>query len=321
MTVASLVRLLADGQWHAGPALAAHLGVSRAAVSARVADLRAMGLDIYSVAGRGYRLRMPIELLDATRIRRGLSGACAAALDELVVAERLDSTNAELARRPGGVTRACLAEYQSAGRGRAQRAWASPFAANLYLSVAREMHAAPAALGALSLAVGARVAEALEALGATDIALKWPNDLWAGERKLGGILIEHRGEVGGGARLIVGLGLNVAMEPAQASAIDQPWTRLADHCEVLPERNRLAAAMLEAVLTAMIEFEADGFAVFRERWATYDRVRDRPVRVIEARGERQGVARGIADDGALRVEIDGQMVAVYSGDVSLRVAS
>jgi len=317
----TLAALLADGDWHSGPVLARALGVSRAAISARVAELREVGLDIYSVAGRGYRLRTRVELLDGPRIRAGLSAGIAAALDDLLVLERVDSTNAELARRVDGATRACLAEYQSAGRGRSQRSWASPFAANLYLSVARTVQPSRAPMGALSLAVGVRVAQALAALGATGIALKWPNDLWAGDAKLGGILIEHRGEFGASARLIVGLGLNIAMQPDQAGAIDQPWTRLADHCPALPERNHLASAMLEAVLGAVIAFETDGFAPFAARWADYDLTRDRAVRVLEANGERRGIARGIGADGALQVEIDGQLTRLYSGDVSLRVAS
>lgn len=315
----SLISLLADGAWHRGPALAESLGVSRAAVSSRVADLRTLGLSVYSVAGRGYRLAAPLELLDATRVRRAM-GETAACLDDLLVLERTDSTNAELARRGGDGMRACLAEYQSAGRGRAQRPWTSPFGANLYVSLGCELSNQRAPLGALSLAVGVCVVEALTALGATSLTLKWPNDIWAGERKLGGILIEHRGELGGRARLIVGVGLNVTMQRDQAHAVDQPWTRLADHVPKLPERNALAGAVVAALVDALTAFEASGFAAFQARWERFDAVRDRPVRVIEADGERVGLARGIADDGALRVEINGETRAVYSGDVSLRLA-
>lgn len=315
-----LSALLADGAWHSGPALAACLGVSRAAVSARIAELRRLGLDIYSVAGRGYRLRTPLELLDADRVRAGLSSSQAGRLAHLDVLERTDSTNAELARCIDGTTRACLAEYQSAGRGRAARPWVSPFGANLYLSLAHDMSAPRAPLGALSLAVGGRVAEALTSLGAQDMGLKWPNDLWAGDRKLGGILIEHRGEAAGAARLIVGVGINVSMQAPQAAAVDQPWTRLADHMPAMPGRNHLAASVLGAVLDAVTGFEARGFADFRALWSRFDVTRNRGVRLIENDGERFGIARGIGADGALQVEIRGVSEAVYAGDVSLRVS-
>lgn len=315
----SVVALLADGAWHRGPALAEALGVSRAAISGRVAELRELGLGVHSVQGRGYRLAAPIELLDEERIRSEL-GERATGLDGLYVHERMDSTNAELARRGGPGMQACLAEYQSAGRGRARRPWASPFGANLYVSLAADVAGTRAPLGALSLAVGVCVIEALRDLGATDLALKWPNDIWAGGDKLGGILIEHRGELGAGARLIVGLGLNVAMDRAQAEAIDQPWTRLLDHLAVVPSRNRLAAAVLDALMRAVQDFEQHGFEHFRDRWQTFDAVRDKPVRVIESQGERVGIARGIAADGALRVEFEAGLQSVYSGDVSLRLA-
>lgn len=311
-----LIARLADGAWHRGPELAAALGISRATVSAHVADLRGMGLQVHSVAGRGYRLAAPLELLDARTIRAAL-GPLAARLDALEVLMRTDSTNAELARRGGCGMQACLAEYQSAGRGRARRPWVSPFGANLYVSLACDLYAPRAPLGTLSLAVGVCVARRLQALGTRAVALKWPNDIWAGGRKLGGILIEHRGEVGGRARVIVGLGLNVAMRRDQVE-IDQDWTRLVDHIGELPSRNRLAADMLGALIEAVTAFESDGFDAFRARWDTLDAVRDQPVRVIEAQGERRGTARGITEDGALRVEIDGVLASVYSGDVSLR---
>lgn len=317
-TVASL---LANGRWCSGPVLAARLGVSRAAVSARVRELRALGLEIYSVAGKGYRLQTPLELLDATALRAALTAPQSRLLADIAVLERVDSTNAELTRRADGQTRACLAEYQSAGRGRAQRAWVSPFGANLYLSLGHDLGTPQAPLGALSLAIGVAIADSLIALGARSIALKWPNDLWADGAKLGGILIEHRGEAGGGARLVIGVGLNVAMQAPQAVAIDQDWTRLVDHLRPLPGRNRLAARVLGAVIDAVVTFEASGFEPFHARWPQYDLVRDRPVRLIESHGERIGVARGIAADGSLQVEINGRLTPIYSGDVSLRVAS
>ncbi|WP_221179859.1 biotin--[acetyl-CoA-carboxylase] ligase [Salinisphaera orenii] len=314
----TLAGLLADGGWHRGPALAEALGVSRAAVSARVADLRARGLDVFSVAGRGYRLAAPLELLDSAAIRAALPADVGVLVDTIDVRERLDSTNAELARTPVTGTAALLAEYQSAGRGRGARGWVSPFGANLYLSVSAPLGAPRAPIGALSLAVGVALADALTAFGARDIGLKWPNDLWAGGRKLGGILIEHRGEIGGGARVIVGIGLNLTMQTVD---IDQPWTRLADHMDRLGSRNAVAGVVLGGVLRALDGFQSQGFEPFQARWPVFDVARDAPVRVIEGDGEQVGIARGIGPDGALQVEIGGRTRPVYSGDVSLRLGA
>src|SRR5699024_10335693 len=232
------------------------------------------------------------------------------------------STNAWLLESKTTGTHACFAEYQTAGRGRRQRPWQSPFAANLYFSVSHALTPSRAPLGTLSLALGVALAERLRALGADCIGVKWPNDLYIDDAKLAGILIEHRGEAGGQSRVVVGIGLNVSMAPEQAAAVDQPWRRLADHIAELPERNALAAAMLDTVLQALAQFQIDGFATFRQRWPQLDLIRDRAVSIDDGTQQRRGIARGIGADGALRVAFEAVTdESVYAGDVSLRVDS
>src|SRR3546814_7105530 len=111
---------------------------------------------------------------------------------------------------------------QTAGRGRRGRSWISPFGANLYLSIAWSWPAWPPELSALSLAIGVACAKVIENHGIADVRLKWPNDLLVDDRKLGGILIEHRGEAGGACRVVVGIGLNLQMVANQ----DRKSTRL-----------------------------------------------------------------------------------------------
>lgn len=315
-----LAALLADGGWHPGPELARELGVTRARVSQQVKVLRDLGLDVFSVNGRGYRLPGPLSLLNAETIRAGLSAQSAAMVDELDVLTEVGSTNAWLMRPDITGTHVCFAEYQSAGRGRRQRAWNSPFAANLYFSVSHALTPSRAPLGTLSLAIGIALAERLRALGVAGVAIKWPNDLYVDQAKLAGILIEHRGEAGGPSRVVTGVGLNVSMEARQASNVDQSWERLADHIARLPERNVLAGHMLDAVLEALSRFQASGFESFRKRWPELDLAHDRKVMVDDGECQRYGIARGIGPDGALRVEFEGNIESVYAGDVSLRVA-
>ncbi|WP_423821661.1 biotin--[acetyl-CoA-carboxylase] ligase [Salinisphaera sp. SPP-AMP-43] len=314
-----VIAALADGGWMSGPRLAVQLGVSRSAVSARVARLRAAGIDIYAVSGKGYRLAGPVDLLEARAIRGELSPAHSARLDQLILRQTVDSTNSVLAGYRDGAIRACLAERQTAGRGRAGRAWVSPFAANLYLSVAYELAVPKAPVATVSLAVGVAMAEALDALGVPDVGVKWPNDLWIGQDKVGGILTEARAEAGGGARLIVGLGLNVAM-PRSADGIDQPWTHLVDHLPQPCSRSVLAGRCLDAVLEALTRFEHAGFEPFLARWTAFDRVAGQAVDLVDGAHRRSGVARGIGSDGSLRIEIDGREQAVYAGDISVRLA-
>jgi len=314
-----LAALLADGDWHTGPQLAHELGVSRARISQQIQALRKVGLDVFAVNGRGYRLPEPLALLDAEAIYQQLAAEHAAMLNGLDVLPEVDSSNAWLLREQITGTHACFTEYQSAGRGRKRRPWASPFAANLYFSVAHAITTPRAPLGALSLAVGTALVERLQTLGATHIGLKWPNDIFAQGAKLAGILIEHRGEAGGQARVVVGVGLNVSMASAQASTVGQPWTRLSDCMSELPRRNILAGQMLDAVLGALRLFQSSGFQPFRRRWLHLDLTRDQAVSIDDGQYKRRGIARGIGDDGALRVEFEHGMESVYAGDVSLRV--
>jgi len=309
-----------------GEALAGADGTSRAAIWKRITALRAAGIEVDARRGEGYALRRPPDLLDADAIRAALPAAGAPELAGLEVAWQLDSTNSELLRRPAPA-RGCavlLAERQSAGRGRRGRPWASPLAANLYLSVSRAFGGGLARLGGLSLVAGVAAAEALRDVGLT-IGLKWPNDLVVadgdGLRKLGGLLVEGGGELAGHARAVVGIGLNVRMPDAAAQTIDQPWTDLARLCDPPPSRNALAAALVARLLPALATFDAEGLAPFLARYEAFDVLRGRRILVRRGEGVTGGVALGVADDGALRVrDDDGAELRVHSGEVSVRAA-
>ena len=306
-----------------GEALAAQLGISRSAVHKHVEALRESGIDIDAQAGRGYALRAPCDLLDADAIRARLTEPARALLATLEVEWIVDSSNSVLLRREGVAdgAEALLVEGQSGGRGRRGREWRSPLAANLYLSLARRYAGGLARLGGLSLAAGVAVAEALHSLGVA-VQLKWPNDLVVEGRKLGGLLVEGGGEHAGPARAVVGLGLNVRMPQVFARDIDQPWTDLATVAPTAAaSRNALAATVLSWLLPALEQFDREGLAPFRERYAAFDALRDREVAVLGAGDALHGVALGLAEDGGLRVRMPNDDVrTVHAGEVSVRAA-
>lgn len=313
----------------AGPASGADLaraaGLTRAAVWKQVQALRAAGLPVEAVPGRGYALARAPDLLDPGAIRAALPAGAAAGQASLEVAWSLDSTNSELLRRPApeAGTAVLLAERQTGGRGRRGRHWASPLAANLYLSASRRFSGGLARLPGLALVAGVATAEALHALGATDVGLKWPNDLVVGDsgglRKLGGLLVEGGGESGGPARAVIGLGLNVAMPAASAAGIDQPWIDLATRMRsAAPGRNALAATLLAHWLPALAQFDEQGLEPFLTRYAGFDVLAGRVVRLDGEDGAREGEALGLAGDGALRVRVDGVEQRVHAGEVSVR---
>lgn len=315
-----LLRTLADGAWHSGEALAADAGITRAALSKRVHKLLGWGLEVETQPGRGCRLAQPLELLDADLIRGALSPEARTRLQVRVVAGT-DSTNTQLLDAPPALDpQALLAEHQSGGRGRHGRSWHSPFGANLYLSLAWTFPQWPPALTALPLATGVATAEALAPLGLPELRLKWPNDLWHRDAKLGGILIEQRAEAGGPCRVVIGLGLNVAMRSATSAAISQPWTSLAEALGQPPSRNALAARILERWLAMLDRYAADGFAPFEPAYRALDLMRGRGVTVQQSGEPLRGVARGVDEAGALLVDVAGERRRILSGDVALRAA-
>jgi BirA family transcriptional regulator, biotin operon repressor / biotin---[acetyl-CoA-carboxylase] ligase len=325
-TRAALLTLLADGQMHAGPSLAASLGMSRTAVWKMVAELRQSGIGITSVDRRGYRLAEPCELLDAAAIRRAAEQRLRPLPGEIEVLFAADSTNEYLYAAPApraGSPRIAFAEIQRAGRGRRGRSWLAPFGSGLTFSIAWSYPDVPAELSALSLAIGVQVADTLRTAGAGEAMLKWPNDVVWRHRKIGGLLIQLRLEAGGAASVVVGLGLNLAMPGETRASLSVPAaTPVADLREALggrlPGRNALAGQLVAAICEGLERFGREGFAPFAARWQELDSLAGAEVRVTQSTGSIEGRALGADHDGALRIETGGRVERFLAGDVSLR---
>lgn len=336
---AQVLQLLADGEPHSGDALARRLGISRTAVWNAINQARdELGVEIDAVRGHGYRLRQPLELLDAVRISAALDGAAQQRLGRLDVLDQVGSTNSvllERARAPApalgagddahgfGVGEVCMAERQTAGRGRQGRTWVSPYGRNLYLSVLWRFAQGPAALGGLSLACGVAVATALRQLGADAVGLKWPNDVHWRRRKLAGLLLEVGGEAQGPSYAIVGVGVNLALARTPAAAIEQPWTDLAEMLgeAALPSRNLAAARLISALLAALDRFRADGLEPFVDAWRALDLYHGEPVEVVAGTQRISGVYLGIDDAGALQLQGPDGCRRFAAGEVSLRATA
>ena len=318
-----LLRLLADGALHSGEELAAALSVSRAAVWKRLQQLKEWGIAFEAQPGRGYRLEAPLDLLDADVIRAALPPGAHGQLRGLEVHESLESTSDRLLAvddLPPGRFDVCLAEFQSAGRGRRGRRWVAPFASGLCLSLNWSYRDAPATLGALSLAAGVAALRALGRLGVTGLALKWPNDIVRDDRKLGGILIDLRGEAAGPAYVVVGIGINVRLPAAARARLAAEGAYAVDLASLgaPPSRNALAGALIPELAAAFVEYGARGMTAFVDEWQNADALAGRAVAVQKGGQTLQGLARGVDDAGALLLEIDGVPRRIVSGEVSVR---
>lgn len=311
----TLISILADGEFHSGEQLGESLGMSRAAINKHIQTLRDWGVDVFTVPGKGYSLPEPIQLLDEKIIRQEVKQGSVAVLPVI------DSTNQYLLDRLASLHSgdACVAEYQQAGRGRRGRKWVSPFGANLYISMYWRLEQGPAAAIGLSLVIGIVMTEVLRDLGADQVRVKWPNDLYLHDRKLAGILVELTGKTGDAAQIVIGAGVNLAMRNAQAGDINQGWINLQE-AGVRIDRNVLAARLITELRSALHCFEQEGLAPFLSHWEALDNFINRPVKLIIGEKEIFGISRGIDTQGALLLEQDGVVKPWVGGEISLRSA-
>ncbi|WP_292986775.1 bifunctional biotin--[acetyl-CoA-carboxylase] ligase/biotin operon repressor BirA [Pantoea sp.] len=308
-----LVDILSDGEFHSGEQLGETLGMSRAAINKHIQTLKSWGLDVYTVTGKGYSLSAPMQLLNEQVILSQVEQG------NVSVIPVIDSTNQYLLERMHDMQSgaACIAEYQQAGRGRRGRQWFSPFGANLYMSMYWRLEQGPAAAMGLSLVIGIIMAETLRSLGADDVRVKWPNDIYLNDRKLAGILVELTGKTGDAAQIVIGAGINLAMRTADASQINQGWINLQE-AGVTVNRNELAAHLINSLREALPLFEQEGLTPFIARWAALDNFINRPVKLLIGEREVHGIARGVDGQGGLLLEQDGEIKAWVGGEISLR---
>lgn len=315
----TLIQKLVKGEFLSGQVLGDELGVSRAAISKHIAALQDMGFDIFSVTGKGYRLAEPIELLSEEKIVSHIEPSNIIAKVE--VHNVIDSTNSYLMRRlpnqntPGQV---CIAEYQSAGRGRRGRQWISPFGSHIYMSMYWSLEQGMSSAMGLSVVAALAVSDAIKALYKTDVELKWPNDIYFKGVKLAGILIDLEGQAMEPCHCVIGIGLNISMPVKSAELIDQPWTDLSSAIGTEIDRNILAANIISALISRLTVHSQTGINTMIEQWHAQDFYINRPVVLITGDNAIRGICRGINTQGALLLEVNGKVGPVYGGEVSLR---
>ena len=313
------LRRLADGRFHSGEDVARALGRSRATLSEALKRVPDLGVEIFSVRGKGYRLAEPIEFLVAAEIARHLQGTGI----RLEVVDEIDSTSTRLLEMAanGAPSGTCLAaEWQSAGRGRRGRPWVSSLGGSLTFSLLWRFDRGAGHLGGLSLAVGVAVARALASCGVERVQVKWPNDVVADFRKLAGILVKTSGEMQGPSVAVIGVGVNFRLGERVLEQIDQPVTDVA-HCSPSPaSRGALLAALLTELAAVLTQFDSHGFPAMRDAWRALHAYQGRRVRVLPPRDPPfDAEVADIAPDGVLILTLpDGRTTTLASAEISLR---
>lgn len=309
-----VIELLMEGE-QSGQAIAERLGVSRAAVWKHLKAWQDQGLAIAGSPRRGYRLLEKPDFLFPQRVHAGLTTRQLG--QNLDCHFQVDSTNLrakQLARQGAPHGTLVLTERQTGGRGRMQRSWSSP-PGGIYLSLVLRPELPPQQAFRVTMIAAVALREAIAALGA-DAAIKWPNDVLVGGRKVCGMLSELDGSMERVEWLVVGIGINANVEPEEL-----PGDAL---CHATTLKGELGhpverIALVNGFLCRLEALLAQPFSGVAQAYREHMALLGKSVRIIQGERVRAGVLEAVDDEGALLLrEEGGALTRVLAGDVSLR---
>lgn len=315
-----VLHVLADGKFHSGEALAKHFKVTRATIWNAVQHAENLGIKIFSVRGRGYKLPLAINLLDKNAVLKAIGEQ--RAWFDLQILDEVNSTNTYLMQNKQAAHATCVAAHvQTNGKGRRGRTWVSQLGASLTFSLLWRFQCGASALSGLSLCVGVALIRALRDFDVTTAQLKWPNDVLVDGKKLAGILIELQGDLEGPSAAVIGIGVNLdfnlSMPKNVLESIDQPAIDLASVKAI--DQNALLGGILKQLADVLSGFEAKGFVALRDEWLSYHAYENKPVRMLLPNGtDVKGHVQGVAEDGILLVETALGLQRFSAGEISLR---
>lgn len=312
-----------SGYYLSGEALSRELGITRSAVWKRVKDLRARGYMIEASPSKGYRLLYVPDILSEEEIRNSLTdsihGSPLIIGKEIHIFQEIDSTNIkgmELSNKGSPEGTIILAETQTMGKGRLGRSWISP-EGNIYLSVILRPNISPSRATLITLMAAVASASALKKALNISASIKWPNDIIINGKKVGGILTEMNSEMERINYIVLGIGINVNMNPS-----------------ILPPDIRVAATTLKEIigrdlmrieiLSALLKelevwykiFLGSGSGPVLDEWRKLSPGLGKRIKVTSLNRIIEGIAEGIDDYGRLLVRLDGgQVEKISSGDV------
>lgn len=323
-----LISILADGHIHSGSELGSKWGVSRTSISKAIGELEIFGLEVFKIRGKGYRLKETLYLLDKQLIQKSIKTELHHKIASLEIFPSLASTNTYLLDKALPAVEAfdpkfhiCMSESQTSGKGSRGRKWVSPYGHNIYLSLSCKFAATSNSLDGLSLVAGLSVSQTIGSYGVAAVGLKWPNDLQIASKKIGGILVEVKGEAPGVFQVVIGVGINLNLSIEAMREVDQPWGCLADHGFEMKLRNEFAGRLITGLIHNIEKFQLNGFAEFQSEWSKFDVMVGKDIEIATHNGALNGRSLGIDRDGALLVDTVNGVQAVRSGYVSLRIRS
>lgn len=312
----ALVKKIADGAFHSGDDVASELSVSRSVICKDIKILETLGLKVNKIPGRGYQLTQPIHLYEQNKISSVMNSTDSC---EIEILPWIDSSNTYLQKKCKNKNLSkhfVFVESQINGKGRQGKQWTSPFGTNLYCSIAWMFNRLDKIVQ-LPLFVGIMTLDFLRQMGIENIELKWPNDILIQGEKIAGILIDSSIDASNVCQTIIGIGINI--EPTYGmSAINQPWTSLQLKIGKSIDKNIIAAKFIDTCLSYLPQFEANGLSMFAEAISKVDYLRDKQIQILQSNTIYNAHCLGIQADGGLKVNMNGNIKTIYSGDISVR---
>lgn len=238
---------------------------------------------------------------------------------DVEVFDQLPSTNSYLAESAKNSSNKnsslAVADSQTAGVGRRGKSWVSE-PGNISMSLLSHFEVPPSRLMGLSLVAGVTVASVLRESASIECQLKWPNDILVDGAKLAGILIEIPRSSSSNCSIVTGIGINYQALTGDTGVGQQTASLESSHARL--SRSELIGKITSGLLVNYPAYCQQGLAVFAGAWGALDYLNGRPVTVFLHDKNIEGVAVGIADNGELMVDVDGNIQTFNSGEVSVR---
>ena len=316
-----VLRLLKDAEGYiSGEAIAHELNISRAAIWKHISKLRRDGFHIDAQPRSGYCLITSPDKLTPSQIRDGLKTSLIG--KEIFYYQCTESTNT-IAKKMAmdGVKDGTvfIAEEQTSGRGRLNRHWISPANKNILMSIVFRPDLPTTQVFSLTMITSLAIVRAIMKIAPLNPGIKWPNDIYIGNKKIGGILTEFHGDQDGVNFVVVGAGLNVNFDPRLYHEIEENATSIRNELGREVSRMKLLQSILEEIEKCYGLFNEGGISEIRSEWNTYSLITGKTVRVTSFGNVETGVAEYVDEDGCLILrDSKGQRKRIFSGDVSLR---
>lgn len=304
-----------------GAELARELGISRAAVWARIEELRRLGYDIMASPHQGYVLGSTPDCLHADDLLSRLPGSQVVGRSIQVFSQTASTNDIvdKLARDGVEEGVAVFAESQTHGRGRLGRRWESPSGKGLWFSVLLRPRLHPTSATQLTVMTAVAVARAIQRSIGHAPEIKWPNDLLFAGRKCGGILLEMGAELDHIRHVTLGIGLDVNVHAEQFPAhVRSIATSLSAEAGRIVDRPALAALVLEELDMAYAQVVQGRFPPLAEEWQRRCTTLGKRVSIRIGPRELTGRAEALDEQGALLLRTDhGHLERIVGGDVTL----